>query len=85
MNNQKSKISQSAKPSLGTKAWTYISIAGALVAIIYAGLSLQEEDNKRHRRHPENIQETQTAKDSAKVVEDIPAFEYDTQNVKERD
>ncbi|MEL6592219.1 MAG: hypothetical protein AAFP02_10280 [Bacteroidota bacterium] len=39
----KPSVVSKPKTSLGTKAWAYISIAGALVAIIYAGLSMIEE------------------------------------------
>ncbi|MEL7532744.1 MAG: hypothetical protein AAFN10_15600 [Bacteroidota bacterium] len=74
MSNQKSKIVQSTKPSVKAKAWAYISIAGALVAIIYAGLSLQEEENKRYKRNYESVRKANTPKDTAKVEEEIPVF-----------
>lgn len=45
MTNKKTSIISRPKVSLGTKAWTYVSIAGALVAIIYAGLSLRDTDS----------------------------------------
>ncbi len=74
MSNQKSKIVQNPKPSLKSKAWAYISIAGALVAIIYAGLSLQEEESKRYKRNYESVRKANAKKDSARMKEEVPVF-----------
>ncbi|MFK7922230.1 MAG: hypothetical protein AB8H47_09745 [Bacteroidia bacterium] len=43
MSTNKTKVLPKTKPSLANKAWTFVSIAGALVAMIYAGLSLQNQ------------------------------------------
>lgn len=65
MSTNKTKILSKIKPSFANKAWAYVSIAGALVAIVYAGLSLQDQDDFSSELPDSSIESSFSATDSA--------------------
>ncbi|MEL7338844.1 MAG: hypothetical protein AAGM67_00050 [Bacteroidota bacterium] len=64
-NHHKPKIIAKPKASIGTKAWAYISIAGALVAIIYAGLSTIKDSQLEAASPNARIESAPVLKDSS--------------------
>lgn len=75
MSNKKTGIIPRPKPTLSTKTWTYVSIAGALVAIIYAGLSLQKQEDFTSEIVPSSMEAPVAEADSLmKKEEEVPVL-----------
>ncbi len=75
MSNNKTKIVPKPKPSLTNKTWTYVSIAGALVAMIYAGLSQQNQSGFNLQKSDSRIESTSLPIDSAAPKVDTPILD----------
>lgn len=72
--HQKPKAISKPKTSLGTKAWAYISIAGALVAIIYAGLSMIQDGQMEAASPNVKTEIRQESSDSSQQKGIVPQF-----------